>query len=67
MQHYINQSDGKAFHSKLYTLRGMSLLFDRSWQRLTAELTDARIKPFSPDRENYGNIFLKNEVDQQLG
>lgn len=66
MQHYISQSDGKAFHSKFYTLRSMSSQFDRSWQRLTAELTDAGIKPFSPDGTNYGNIFLKDEVDQHL-
>jgi len=67
LQHYISQSDAEAFHSKFYTLRSMSLLFDRSWQRLTADIADANIKPFSPDGVNYGNIFLKDEVDQHLG
>lgn len=54
MQHYISQSDAVAFPSKFYTLRSMSLLFDRSWQRLNADWTDAEIKPFSPDGVNYG-------------
>jgi hypothetical protein len=36
------------------------------WQRLTADLADADIKPFSPDGVNYGSIFLKGEVDQHL-
>ena len=66
MQIYISQSDGDAFHSKFYTLRSMSSQFDRSWQRLTADLADAGITPFSPDGSNYGNIFLKDEVDQHL-
>jgi hypothetical protein len=66
MQHYISQSDAEAFHSKFYTLWSMSLLFDRSWQRLITDLVDAGIKPFSPDGVNYDNISLKDEVDQHL-
>lgn len=54
LHHYISQPDAEAFHSKFYTLRSMSLQFDRSWQRLTADLADTDIKPFSPDGVNDG-------------
>ena len=66
MQRYISASDEAAFHSKFYTLRSMSAEYDRSWQRLTAELTETGIRPFSPDGADYGKIYFKDEVDQYL-
>ena len=44
----------------------MSAEYDRSWQRLNAELAEAGIRPFSPDGLDYGKIYLKEEVDRYL-
>ena len=65
-QLYISLSDAEAFHAQYYTLRTMSSKFGRSWQRLSAELAAASVKPFSPDGTNFGNIYLKSEVDHCL-
>ncbi len=66
VQNYISQSDAEAFHAKFYTLRIMSSKFGRSWQRLSAELAAASIKPFSPGGENFGHIYLREQVDRHL-
>ena len=65
-QMYISVSDAEAFHAKFYTLRIMSSKFGRSWQRLSAELAAANIKPFSPGGENFGHIYLREQVDRHF-
>jgi hypothetical protein len=66
MQPYITKSDAEAFHREFYTLRTLATATGRSWQKLGAELTSAKIEPFSPDGRRYGNLFLKSLVDEYL-
>lgn len=65
-QLYISLSDAEAFHAKFFTLRIMSSKFVRSQQSLSAELAAASIKPFSPGGENFGHVYLRDQVDWHL-
>jgi hypothetical protein len=65
-QHYLTSDDAIAFHSKFMTLRTVAEAYGRSWQSTGAELKSKGVKPFSPDGETYGSLFLRNEVTKAL-
>jgi hypothetical protein len=65
-QHYLKSDDAITFHSKFMTLRTVAEAYGRSWQSTGAELKSKGVKPFSPDGETYGSLFLRNEVTQAL-
>jgi hypothetical protein len=52
-----------AFHARFFTLRTLSKFSGMSWQRSAAFLKEAEILQFSPDGADYGNIFLRDEVE----
>ena len=63
MQPYITSRDAAAFHDKFVTLRTLSKAKGAPWQSLAARLKRAQITPFSPDGTDYGQIYLKAQVE----
>ncbi|MBU2865991.1 TniQ family protein [Pacificibacter marinus] len=61
-QRYITDDDARAFHAKFVTLRTLSKAKGTTWQRLSAQLRQANISPFSPDGVDYGYVYLKEDV-----
>jgi hypothetical protein len=66
VQHYFSAEDTIAFHARFFTLRTLSKFSGMSWQRSGAFLKDVGILPFSPDGVDYGNLFLRSEVEAAL-
>ncbi|MFK7874321.1 MAG: hypothetical protein AB8B71_00870 [Paracoccaceae bacterium] len=66
VQHYFSPEDTIAFHANFFTLRTLSKFSGMSWQRSGAFLKSADILPFSPDGVDYGNIFLRSDVEAAL-
>lgn len=66
LQHFFSTDDTTAFHARFFTLRTLSKFSGMSWQRSAAFLKEAEILPFSPDGADYGNIFLRGEVEIAL-
>lgn len=66
MQRYVTEADAAAFHARFFTPRTASLHFSQSWQSLSAKLRDHGISSFSPDGEDYGTLWLREEVDAVL-
>ncbi len=65
-QHYLTADDADAFHSKFMTPRTMANVYGRSWQSLGAELRSKGIKPFSPNGEVYGSLFLRSDIARAI-
>jgi hypothetical protein len=66
LQLYITRRDAENFHKKFYTPRTLAQARKRSWQAVTAELKAVGVKAFSPDGEDYGNLFEGSAVDAIL-
>ena len=66
VQHYFSAEDTIAFHARFFTLRTLLKFSGMSWQRSGAFLKDVGILPFSPDGLDYGNLFLRSEVEAAL-
>ncbi len=66
VQHYFSAQDATDFHKRFFTLRTLSKHSGMSWQRSGAFLKEVGVMPFSPDGVDYGNIFLRDEVEAAL-
>jgi hypothetical protein len=66
VQHYFSAQDATAFHTRFFTLRTLSKHSGMSWQRAGAFLKEAGVMPYSPDGVDYGNLFLRDEVELAL-
>ena len=66
VQHYFSAQDATAFHTRFFTLRTLSKHSGMSWQRVGAFLKEAGVMPYSPDGVDYGNLFLRDEVELAL-
>ncbi|NVO25614.1 TniQ family protein [Donghicola mangrovi] len=65
-QLFITRNDADAFHQRFYTPRTMAQAHGKSWQSMTATLRAAGVKVFSPDGEDYGTLYLREDVDRTL-
>lgn len=65
-QLFITRDNADAFHQRFYTPRTMAQAHGKSWQSMTATLRAAGVKVFSPDGEDYGTLYLREDVDQTL-
>ena len=63
-QLFIIRDDADAFHRRFYTPRTMAQAHGRSRQSMTATLKAAGVEAFSPDREDYGALYLRHDVDR---
>ncbi|WP_235842624.1 hypothetical protein [Cereibacter sphaeroides] len=61
-QLYITAEGAAAFHRRYVTPRSLAQEFGRSWQSLTAELRAKGIRPFSPQGEDFGPLYLRADV-----
>ncbi|MCR9110626.1 MAG: TniQ family protein [Rhodobacteraceae bacterium] len=66
LQRYIGPAEAAAFHDRFVTLRILSRIRGESWQSLSSKLRDAGVAPFKLGDTDYGNIFLKNDVQKAL-
>jgi len=66
-QDYLTREDADAFHARFHTLRTLSLAYGRSWQSLAADLTAGGIAPFRHEGQEYGQLYLKEDVERLLG
>jgi hypothetical protein len=66
LQRYIAKADAIAFREKFMTLRILAKSRGESWQKLSGALKAANVLPFSPDGQDYGNLYLKSEVETAL-
>ncbi len=65
-QLFITLDDADAFHRRFYTPRTMAQAHGKSWQSMTATLRAAGIAVFSPDGEDYGTLYLREDVDRTI-
>ena len=61
---FITRDDADAFHRRFYTPRTMAQAHGKSWQSMTATLRAAGVTVFSPDGEDYGTLYLREDVDR---
>jgi hypothetical protein len=66
LQRYIAKADAIAFRDKFMTLRILAKSRGESWQKMSGALKAANVVPFSPDGKDYGNLYLKTEVETAL-
>lgn len=66
LQNYISKADAEEFHAKFVTLRTLAKTHGASWQKMSGELREKGIAPFSPDGRNYGNLYSKSDADAAL-
>ncbi|WP_052245218.1 hypothetical protein [Halocynthiibacter namhaensis] len=65
-QDYITDEDAANFHEKFFKPRTMSLHFEKSWQKISAEMRLRSICVYSPDGEDYGSIYLRSDIPTDL-
>ncbi|MFG6571639.1 TniQ family protein [Sulfitobacter sp. 1A13353] len=65
-QLFITRDDADAFHRRFYTPRTMAQAHGKSWQSMTATLRAAGVTIFSPDGEDYGTLYLREDIDRTL-
>lgn len=65
-QDYITDEDAANFHERFFTPRTMSLHFEKSWQKISAQMRRQSISAFSPDGEDYGSIYLRADVPADM-
>lgn len=63
-QLYITREDAEAFHQKFFTPQTMAQAYGKSWQSMIAALRSNGIETYSPDGENYGNIYERHSIEE---
>lgn len=63
LQLFITNDDAKSFHAKFVTLRTLAKDRETSWQNVFGKMRAQGVAPFSPDGVDYGNIYLRSDVD----
>ncbi|MHA3980094.1 TniQ family protein [Halovulum sp. GXIMD14794] len=63
---YLSETDIAAFHARFFTLPTMAAEFGEHRQTLLAKLRAAGIKPYAPDGEDYGFLYLRKDVESVL-
>lgn len=65
-QFYMTEGDVEAFHARFLTLPTMAAEFGEHRRTLLAKITAAGIKPFGPDDQDYGHLYLRERVEPIL-
>ncbi len=63
---YASPSDIGKFHSRFLTSSTMEEEFNQNRRVLIAKLKAANVKPFAPNGDEYGPLFLREEVEAVL-
>jgi hypothetical protein len=59
---YVTQADIDAFHSRFMTTTTMAAEFGLDRRSVVAKLNAYGIAPFSPNGEDYGSLYLREDV-----
>ena len=65
-QLYMTESDIDAFHARFLTLPTMAAEFGEHRRTLLARIRAAGIRPFGPDDQDYGYLYLRESVEPAL-
>ena len=63
---YLSEQDIEAFHQRFLTSTTMVLEFAEARQTIIAKLSAAGVKPFGPNGEAYGALYLRKDVAVSL-
>lgn len=63
----MTEDDVEAFHARFLTLPTMAVEFGEHRRTLLARIRAAGIKPFGPDDQDYGHLYLRESVEPVLG
>lgn len=61
---YLRASDIEAFRARYVTLPMLIERFNEHRNTILARLRQANVRPFSPEGETYGQIYLRDEVER---
>ena len=64
---FVTAADIAAFHRRFVTMRTLSAETGRAIPELRADLKRAGVTAFSPDGQDFGRLFLREEVVAALG
>jgi TniQ len=63
---YVSPCDINDFHNRFLTSTTMETEFGQHRRTLLAKLKTAKVKPFMPNGESFGALFLREEVETAL-
>ncbi|SLN72123.1 hypothetical protein ROA7450_03991 [Roseovarius albus] len=64
---YASVRDIEVFHKRFLTTKTMKEEFERSKKALLLKLEEAKVQRFSPNGEDYGPLYLREDVEPVLG
>ncbi|MEP6017815.1 MAG: hypothetical protein ABJ251_04925 [Paracoccaceae bacterium] len=56
-----------AFHQRFLSQKTLASEYNRFWRTLVEKLISRGVEPFSSDGESFGNLFLRVDVERELG
>lgn len=59
---YVSQADQEAFHARFVTPSTLSKEIEEDRRGILSKLKAAGIAPFAPNGEDYGRLYLRNEI-----
>ena len=65
-QYFMTEGDIAAFHARFMTLTSMARKFGRHQRTYLAALQSADVTPFAPNGEDYGHLYLRQDVEPVL-
>lgn len=63
---FVTAADIAAFHRRFVTMRTLSAETGRAIPELRGEIKRAKVSVFSPDGQDFGRLFLREEVEAAL-
>lgn len=63
---FVTAADIAAFHRRFVTMRTLSAETGRAIPGLRAELKRAGVAVFSPDGQDFGHLYMREEVEAAL-
>lgn len=64
---YVTQDDTADFHRRFFTQKTLADQYGGFWRTLVENLLARGVERFSVDGESFGNLFLRADVERELG
>ncbi|WP_324755182.1 hypothetical protein [Roseovarius sp. Pro17] len=65
-QYFMTEADIAAFHHRFMTLSSMADEFGGHRRTYLTALRSTEVAPFAPDGEDYGHLYLRNDIESVL-
>ena len=65
-QLYMTEADIAEFHERYFTLPTMALEYGIDRRALLARIKSSEIRPFKPNDQDYGHLYLRKDVEALL-